>query len=97
MCSANVRNEPPYDPPTPTRPRTYLLSGSVPPARVAASVALAVIGEMLTKAENDVENFQRLRLPFSREYAYERVVVLREARDRITAAEAEYADGTVRG
>lgn len=88
MCSANVRNEPPYDPPTPQRPRTYLLSGSVPPARVTASIALAVIGEMLSEVETaDI-------VTPAGDVA---TATLHEARRRIAEAEAEYADGTVRG
>jgi hypothetical protein len=94
MCSANVRNEPPYDPPTPTRPTVYRLSGDVPPARVAASVALAVLGEMLTEAEAWQAKTERVDSLIE---AGERIRALHEARDRIAKAEAEYADGTVRG
>jgi hypothetical protein len=71
----------------PTRPRTYVLSGSVPPARVAASIALAVIGEMLSEAEAISPKPMSLRQVA--------VDTLREARRRIAEAEAEYADGTV--
>jgi len=94
MCSANVRNEPPYDPPTPTRPRTYVLSGSVPPARVAASVALATLGTLLSEAESLLADAYN-DYPSDRQRL--RVYVLREARDAVARAEAEYADGTVRG
>jgi hypothetical protein len=86
VCSANVRNEPPYDPPMPTKPRVYVLSGSVPPARVAASVALAVLGEMLSEEERGGGPGTAFRYS-----------ALLEARDRVARAEAEYADGTVRG
>jgi hypothetical protein len=93
VCSAN--DDPStYTAPTPTKPRTYLLSGSVPPARVGASVALAVLGEMLSDAEDAWDKAHDRR---TRELALQRIGILTAARDRITAAEAEYADGTVRG
>ena len=93
MCSAN--DDPSYfTAPTPQRPRVYELSGSVPPPRVAASVALAVLGEMLTEAEGAWDKAHDLR---TTELAMQRIGILQDARDRIAKAEAEYADGTVRG
>lgn len=65
------------DIPIPIRPRTYSLSGAKP----KASVALAVVGEML----DDAESWERLyrgpdRAP--------RTEILREVRERIADAEA---------
>ena len=78
MCSAH--DDPTtYDPPTPTRPRTYVLSGDTPEPR--GSVALAVIGEMLTEAEAIATS-----VPQSLAFHVE-VETLRRARDRIAAAE----------
>jgi len=84
MCSQG--DFPPYDPPEPIRPRIYRLSGDPVPRR--ASVALAVLGEMIDVAENAF---------FLTGSGLVRADILREARDRIAKAEAEYADryGTV--
>jgi len=70
MCSAN--DHPPYDPPTPTRPRKYELSGDGP-----RSVALAVLGTMLMEAEAAGHSMTGVR-----------VLTLREARRRVGEAEA---------
>jgi hypothetical protein len=90
VCSAN--DDPTtYTAPEPQRPRTYLLSGSVPPPRVAASVALATLGTLISEFEDAFYRSNR-----DPEIAIE-LNVLRHARDAVALAEAEYADGTVRG
>lgn len=66
--------------PEPTAPRVYRLSGDKPP-EPRESVALAVIGSMLSEAESIVS----ARPPFYQAVAAE---VLREARDRIADAES---------
>jgi hypothetical protein len=91
VCSAN--DDPTYfTAPTPTRPRTYVLSGArtvhVEAGTGRGSIALAVLGEMLTEAEGRRDRSMT---------SDARLLALLEARDRIRAAEAEYADGTVRG
>lgn len=83
MCSA-ADDPTTYDAPTPQPPRRYVLSGDAP-AREPASVALAVLGEMLTDAERDYG--QLYPPPYSWEVDA-RLRALREARDRVAAAEA---------
>lgn len=84
----------PSDPrtaPTPQSPRRYVLSGGQPSE--PASVALAVLGELLDEAE-------RLETPETqgqRDIARARVVALRTARDRVAAAEAAQDWPVVRG
>lgn len=77
-----------YDAPEPQKPRAYVLSGSKRTfADPQPSVALAVIGEMLNDAEHILETSVRgsdVALAFG-----QRIVALREARERVAAAEAE--------
>jgi hypothetical protein len=78
MCSAN--DDPTtYDLPEPRPPRRLVSAGD-PLGR--GSVALAVLGEMLNDAEN------ALARPLSWT-AQTRVDALREARDKVAAAEAQ--------
>lgn len=81
MCARS--DFPPYDPPTPQPPRVYRLSGSKP--ELHGSIALAVIGQMIEEAETlqpaaGLAALRNLRRD---------VALLREARDRIAAAEAQ--------
>ena len=96
MCSAN--DDPSMiDPPgwnaatAPMRPRRYVLSGDVQPVQPRPSVALATLGTLITEFEKTYERSGR-----DPEIALE-LSALRLARDEVARAEAEYADGTVRG
>ena len=76
MCSASSDPSQHDVPVTPAPPRRYVLSGDKPEPR--GSVALAVLGEMLTEAE-DYEN----GIPDQ-----SRVNAIQEARQRVAEAEA---------
>jgi hypothetical protein len=69
-----------------TRPRTYVLAGSEPPK---PSAALAILGDMLNDAENDLRVIENSNTGPTT-IAMARVVVdaLRRARNRVSDAEA---------
>ena len=85
MCASNVQNEPPYDPPIPTPPRRYVLAGGEEPR---PSIALAVLGDMLTEAEHDLRVVENSKTGATT-VAMARAVVdaLRRARNRVAEAE----------
>jgi hypothetical protein len=75
----------------PTQPRAYRLSGDRPvEPEPQPSIALAVLGEMLTEAERMAEDLDRGRSYHSLDWADAQVAALREARDRIAKAERHY-------
>ena len=87
MCS-QADDPTQYDAPAPTRPRTYVLSAEKPPEEPRPSVALAVLGTMLEEAIRDHDDDERRHSEHKRDYLCYRWTILREARDRIAAAEA---------
>jgi hypothetical protein len=89
MCASNVQNEPPYDIPEPQPPRTYVLAGDAP-VEEPASVALAVLGEMLSEVEGHVAAGTSMygSAPVPDVPTLVRLQTLREARERIADAEA---------
>lgn len=88
MCS-QMDDPSQYSAPEPVKPRTYVLSGDAAGAELRAaalehrpaSLALAVLGEMLTEAEQAEDAGA---WPLSNT-----VETLREARNRVMAAEAK--------
>jgi hypothetical protein len=88
MCASNVQNEPPYDIPEPQPPRVYRLAGDAP-EEPRGSVALAVLGEMLSTLEALTNVESMLFSDPAREALHKaQIETLRAARDRIAAAEA---------
>jgi hypothetical protein len=84
MCS-QADDPTTYDP-KPTAPRRYVLAGGEEPQ---ASVALAVLGTMLTEAESDWRAFEEGRAgPTTLAMARVQVDTLRRARNRVADAEA---------
>ena len=86
MCSQT--DTPPYDDPEPgpiTQPRRYVLAGGAEPT---PSVALAVLGTMLTEAEGDLDIVRTSTAgPTTRAIAASVVDALRRARNRVAEAE----------
>lgn len=81
MCSSQGENDPStYDTPV-TQPRRYVLSGT--PRK--PSVALAVIGTMLTEAEEEAKEEGGMNRLLLKEGV---IPTLLEARDRVAEAEA---------
>lgn len=80
MCSAND------DPTTYSQPRSYVLSGGEQPR---PSVALAVLGTMLTEAEADLRMVMNSKAgPTTVAMANVTVDALRRARNKVADAEA---------
>ena len=87
MCSS-FDDPTQYDAPSPSRPRAYVLSGDAP-SEPKPSVALAVLGDLLDRAERHVHDAECL--PYGSLHDLTMAVIVeayRKARDRVAAAEA---------